>query len=80
MRSLDCRPWRPRLDSWLDGAATRSDIEAVLRRILYDEDFRLQIERSRGEYFKRFAIGSDGRAAARSADAVLALAPRGGAV
>jgi hypothetical protein len=56
------------------GAATRSDIEPVLERILYDEDFRLQIERSRGEYFKRFAIGSDGRAAARSADAVLELA------
>jgi hypothetical protein len=56
------------------GAATRSDIEPALRRILYDEEFRLQIERSRGEYFKRFAIGSDGRAAARSADAVLGLA------
>ena len=56
------------------GAATRADIEPALRRILYDEEFRLQIERSRGEYFKRFAIGSDGRAAARSADAVLRLA------
>lgn len=56
------------------GAATPSDIEPELKRILYDEDFRLQIERSRGEYFKRFAIGSDGRAAARSADAVLELA------
>jgi hypothetical protein len=62
------------------GAATRSDIGPELRRILYDEDFRLQIERSRGEYFKRFAIGSDGRAAARSADAVLALARPSGAV
>jgi len=62
------------------GAAARSDIEPVLRRILYDEDFRLQIERSRGEYFTRFAIGSDGRAAARSADAVLALARDPGAV
>ena len=62
------------------GAATRSDIEPMLRRILYDEDFRLQIERCRGEYFKRFAIGSDGRAAARSADAVLALAGKSGAV
>jgi hypothetical protein len=56
------------------GAATLADIEPALRRILYDEEFRLQIERSRGEYFKRFAIGSDGRAAARSADAVLRLA------
>ena len=56
------------------GAATRADIEPALRRILYDEEFRVQIERSRVEYFKRFAIGSDGRAAARSADAVLRLA------
>jgi len=62
------------------GAATRSEIEPELKRILYDESFRLQIERSRGEYFKRFAIGSDGRAAARSADAVLELARRSGAV
>jgi hypothetical protein len=62
------------------GPATRSDIEPQLKRILYDGEFRLQIERSRGEYFKRFAIGSDGRAAARSADAVLGLAHRSGAV
>jgi hypothetical protein len=62
------------------GAATPSDIGPVLRRILYDEEFRLQIARSRGEYFKRFAIGSDGGAAARSAEAVLALARGAGAV
>ena len=58
------------------GAATRSDIAPALQRILYDEEFRLQIERARGEYFQRFAIGSDGGAAARSADAVLALGER----
>jgi hypothetical protein len=55
------------------GAATTSDIEPVLHRILYDQEFRLQIERSREEYLRRFAIGSDGHAAARSADAVLTL-------
>jgi hypothetical protein len=55
------------------GAATTSDIEPALHRILYDQEFRLQIERSREEYLRRFAIGSDGHAAARSADAVLAL-------
>lgn len=60
------------------GARTRSDIEPLLQRILYDGGFRLQIERSREEYLKRFAIGSDGRAAARSADAVLALADPAG--
>ncbi len=58
------------------GAATTSDIERELHRILYDEEFRLQLERARGEYLKRFAIGSDGRAAVRSADAVLALGER----
>lgn len=57
------------------GAAGAADIEPTLRRILYDQEFRLRIDRSRAEYFKQFAIGSDGRAAARAADAVLALAP-----
>jgi hypothetical protein len=56
------------------GAATASEIEPALNRILYDEGFRLQIERAREDYLRRFAIGSDGRAAARSAEAVLALA------
>jgi hypothetical protein len=56
------------------GAATRSDVDPALRRILYDEEFRLQIERGRAEYFKQFAIRSDGGAAARAADAVLSLA------
>src|SRR5262249_12934280 len=40
------------------GAATTSDIEPALHRILYDQEFRLQIERSREEYLRRFAIGS----------------------
>jgi hypothetical protein len=56
------------------GAATTSEIEPALNRILYDEEFRLQLGRAREDYLRRFAIGSDGRAAARSADAVLALA------
>jgi hypothetical protein len=43
----------------------------ALHRILYDEEFRLQLERDRGVYLARFGIGSDGRAAARSADAIL---------
>jgi hypothetical protein len=45
----------------------------ALHRILYDEEFRLQLERDRGVYLARFGIGSDGRAAARSADAILDL-------
>ena len=55
------------------GAARPSEIGPMLERILYDEQFRLQIDRTRREYLARFGIGSDGRAAARSADAVLAL-------
>jgi hypothetical protein len=58
------------------GAASASDIGPTLQRILYDEEFRLQIERARGDYLRGFGIGSDGRAAARSADAVLTLADR----
>jgi hypothetical protein len=46
----------------------------ALHRILYDEEFRLQLERDRCVYLARFGIGSDGRAAARSADAILDLA------
>jgi hypothetical protein len=45
----------------------------ALHRILYDEEFRLQLERDRSVYLARFGIGSDGRAAARSADAILDL-------
>jgi hypothetical protein len=45
----------------------------VLHRILYDEEFRLQLERDRGVHLARFGIGSDGRAAARSADAILGV-------
>jgi capsular polysaccharide biosynthesis protein len=59
------------------GAATVGEIAPALRRILYDEEFRLQIERGRGAYLARFGIASDGRAAARSADAVLALINHG---
>ena len=55
------------------GAATSGDIAPALGRILYDEGFRLQMERARGEFLQRFGIASDGRAAARAADALLAL-------
>ena len=59
------------------GAATAAEIAPALQRILYDEGFRQQIERARVEYLTRFGIGSDGRAAARSAEAVLALISHG---
>ncbi len=59
------------------GAESTADIAPALRRILYDERFRMQMEGARRDYLSRFGIGSDGRAAARSADAVLALIPDG---
>ena len=59
------------------GAATVTEIAPALRRILYDQGFRLQMERVRSEYLPRVGIASDGRAAARSADAVLALISHG---
>ena len=59
------------------GAASIGEIGPQLHRILYDEGFRLQIERARDAYLARFGIASDGRAAARSADAILALISHG---
>lgn len=50
----------------------------ALHRILYDEEFRLQLERDRGVYLARFGIDSDGRAAGRSADAILGLTAAAG--
>jgi len=52
--------------------------DAALRRILYDEGFRLQIERDSAAYLARFGIRSDGCAAARAADAVRRLVPGSG--
>jgi hypothetical protein len=55
------------------GVAPGDSPGPALRRILYDEGFRQQLERDRGAYLARFGIGSDDRAAARSAAAVVAL-------
>jgi hypothetical protein len=60
------------------GTGQGEPIGPALHRILYDEGFRLQLERDRGTYLARFGIGSDGRAAARAAGAVLALTTRDG--
>jgi len=56
------------------GAANPSEIPAALRRILYDEGFRLQIERERSVYLRRYGITASGQAASRAADAVIQLA------
>jgi hypothetical protein len=54
--------------------AEEGNIAATLSRILYDEGFRQQLEASRSVFLARYGIASDGRAASRSADAILALA------
>jgi hypothetical protein len=58
------------------GAADPSEIAPSLRRILYDEQFRLQLERERSVYLQRFGIKASGEAAVRSADAVRELMTR----
>jgi hypothetical protein len=54
------------------GAPDGPAIQANLTRILYDEQFRQQLEKERSAFLARFAVGADGRAADRAADAVLA--------
>jgi hypothetical protein len=60
----------------LAGAATPGEIPEALGRILYDDEFRQQLDRGRRRFLERFAMTADGRAAERSADAVMALAGR----
>jgi hypothetical protein len=55
------------------GVDAGGDLGGALGRILYDDEFRLQLEGARRGVLDRFAIASDGRAAERSADAVLRL-------
>jgi hypothetical protein len=66
----------PFVEAGAMAGAEAAEFAAALRRILYDQDFRLQLERSRAAFLSRFNIGSDGRAAGRSAEAVLQLAAR----
>jgi glycosyltransferase involved in cell wall biosynthesis len=55
------------------GAGTADEIRAALSKVLYDQEFRSRIERERGAG----RAPGDGQAAARSAEAILALAKRG---
>ncbi len=56
------------------GVPQGAPLEPALRRILYDEGFRQQLQRDGASLLARFGIGSDGRAAARSAEAIRDLA------
>ncbi len=55
------------------GAKGTAEIVACLRRILYDREFRGQLTRTTEAFAAQHRIATDGRAAARSAAAVLAL-------
>ena len=56
------------------GAAGAAEIVASLGRILYDQEFRGQLTRNTEAFAAQHRIATDGRAAARSAAAVLVLA------
>jgi hypothetical protein len=66
----------PFVEAGAMAGASAEEMPAALRRILYDEKFRQQLERARGLFLARFRILSDGGAAERSADAVLKLVDR----
>jgi hypothetical protein len=63
----------PLVDEGAMAGARSEDIGPALRRILYDEEFRREIEAKRSVFLARFGIGSDGGAAERSAQATLRL-------
>ena len=54
------------------GAATEA-IGAGLSRILYDQEFRQQLDARRSVFLARYGISSEGTAADRSADAIISL-------
>jgi hypothetical protein len=64
----------PLVEAGLMIGVQRGDaVGPALHRILYDERFRQQLDRDRSTCLARLGIGSDGRAAARSATAVIGL-------
>ena len=58
----------------LAGSMADADPSEALRRILYDEGFRQQLAEGRALILGQSAMGSDGLAAGRTAEAVRALA------
>jgi hypothetical protein len=56
------------------GAAAPEEIGPALRRVLYDQGFRQQLEAAAAAVVARYRIRPDGRAAERSAEAILNLA------
>jgi hypothetical protein len=63
----------PFVEAGIMAGGSDEDLPQLLRRILYDEPFRQQLARHRGEFLSRFNIRSDGRAAQRAAEAIARL-------
>jgi hypothetical protein len=66
----------PFVEAGVLAGADRAGMGAALRRILYDEEFRNHIDAGRSAFLRRYRIESDGRAAQRSAEAILRVAKR----
>jgi UDP-N-acetylglucosamine 2-epimerase len=54
-------------------AGGASEMRGTLERILYDEEFRAALARSREAFLRRYSIAADGRAAERTAGAIVRL-------
>jgi hypothetical protein len=67
----------PFVEAGVLAGAPDGDIGRGLERILYDEEFRRQLGDTRRAFLAQFGIRSDGRAAERTAQAVLKLAREG---
>ena len=66
----------PFVDAGVLAGATPAELTGQLHRILYDEEFRCDLARVGGDFLSRVGMASDGRATARTVDAVLRLVPR----
>ena len=54
------------------GASSGASLEQVLRKLLFDETARKELEDKRKEYIQEFAFGADGRSTERIVEAILA--------
>jgi hypothetical protein len=53
------------------GAGAPDEVAPALRAILYDEEHRLRLARASRAFMTKYAVGSDGASARRTADAIL---------
>ncbi|TDI38861.1 MAG: hypothetical protein E2P02_19755 [Acidobacteria bacterium] len=54
------------------GASSGASLERELRKLLFDEKARKELEEKRKEYIQEFAFGADGRSTERIVEAILA--------